>query len=137
MKEKLVACSGAFDIIHAGHIKFLEEARKQGDKLKVFLNSDNSVKKLKGKDRPINNHINRKIVLKALRCVDEVFIFYGDNPCGLIEFVKPDVYVNGEEYGKNCLEKKVVKTYGGKVYIVKNYKGLSTTNILKNKIKLN
>ena len=130
MKLKLVACSGAFDILHAGHIKFLEEARSQGDKLIIFLNSDYSVKKLKGKNRPINNQTNRKIVLKALSCVDEVFIFNEDDPTKLIELFKPDVYVNGEEYSKNCLEKKVVKTYKGKIYIVKKYQNLSSTRIL-------
>lgn len=130
MKPKLVACSGVFDIIHAGHIKFLEEARSQGDKLIIFLNSDSSVKQLKGLNRPINNQTNRKTILKALRCVDDVFIFNDLDPTRLIQFFKPDVYVNGEEYGKNCLEKKVVKTYGGRIYIVKKYKNLSSTNIL-------
>jgi len=130
MKTKLVACSGVFDIIHAGHIKFLKEARRQGNKLIVFLNSDTSTKQLKGPDRPINNQEVRKT--RLLKYADEVIIFNELDPIKLIRFFKPDIYVNGEEYGENCLEKEAVNSYGGKIYIVKKYKNLSTTNILKN-----
>lgn len=132
--KKIVTCNGCFDIIHAGHIKFLKEAKERGDVLIVGLNSDRSVKENKGEKRPINNEKDRAIVLAALEMVDYVTIFDEKTPIELLEIIKPDVHVNGEEYGENCIEALIVKKYGGKVYIVKLKKGFSTTNLIK-KIK--
>lgn len=132
--KKIVTCNGCFDILHAGHIKFLREAKAQGDVLIVGLNSDSSVKQNKGVERPINNENNRAEVLAALEMVDYVIIFNEKTPIPLLGIIKPNVHVNGEEYGKNCIEAETVKKYGGKLQIVKLKEGYSTTNLIK-KIK--
>jgi rfaE bifunctional protein nucleotidyltransferase chain/domain len=97
----IVATNGCFDILHAGHVQYLQEAKSLGDKLVVGLNSDKSVKKLKGKARPFNNQKNREIVLSALECVDEVIIFDSINCSSFLEQVKPDIYVKGGDYKLN------------------------------------
>jgi len=132
--KKIVTCNGCFDILHRGHIKFLKEAKKQGDILIVGLNSDKSVKQNKGPKRPINKEKDRAIVLSALEMVDYVVIFNEKDPRKLLSVVKPDVHVNGEEYGKNCIEANTVKKYGGRIYIVKLKKGFSSSKIIE-KIK--
>jgi rfaE bifunctional protein nucleotidyltransferase chain/domain len=129
--KKIVTCNGCFDIIHAGHIKFLAEAKKQGDILIVGLNSDQSVKANKGPQRPINNEKDRAFVLAALEMVDYVTIFEQSVPIKLLEAIKPDVHVNGEEYGENCIESATVKKYGGKIYLVRLKQGCSTTDIIR------
>lgn len=129
--KKIVFCSGCFDILHKGHIKFLEEAKKQGDILIVALNSDSSVKQNKGEGRPLNSGENRAKVLASLDLVDYMVIFSEKNPIKLIELIKPEVFVNGEEYGENCIEAPTVKKYGGRIYIVKNYGGFSTTKLIE------
>ncbi|MBI4439879.1 adenylyltransferase/cytidyltransferase family protein [Candidatus Woesearchaeota archaeon] len=128
--RKIVTCNGAFDILHLGHIKFLEEAKSQGDVLIVGLNSDASIKRYKSKDRPINNQDSRAAVISALEMVDYVVIFDEDDPRKLLEAIKPDVHCNGEEYGENCIEAETVRKYGGRVHLIKKYKGLSTTGML-------
>lgn len=132
--KKIVTCNGCFDILHTGHIKFLEEAKKQGDILVVGLNSDSSVKSIKGEKRPINTEENRAIVLAALSLVDYVVIFSEKDPRNLLEIIKPDVHVNGIVYGENCIEAETVKKYGGRIYLVKNFGGFSTTKLI-DKIK--
>ena len=132
--KRIVTCNGCFDILHAGHIKFLEEAKQQGDILIVGLNSDSSVKKNKGPKRPINNEKDRAIVLAALQCVDYITIFEEKTPIELLEAIKPDIHVNGEEYGENCIEAPIVKKYGGNIHLIKLKEGFSTTNLI-NKIK--
>lgn len=129
--KKIVTCNGAFDILHIGHIKFLEEAKKQGDILIVGLNSDSSVKLNKKQGRPVNTEENRAGVLAAVEFVDYITIFSEKDPRRLLEVIKPDVHVNGEEYGKNCLEANTVKKYGGRMYTVKLKKGYSTTNLIR------
>ncbi|MDP7115610.1 MAG: adenylyltransferase/cytidyltransferase family protein [Candidatus Woesearchaeota archaeon] len=129
--KKIVMCNGSFDILHAGHIKFLTEAKGQGDVLVVGLNSDSSIKKYKSEDRPINKEGDRAFVLAALFVVDYVVVFSDVNPIKLLEVVKPSVFVNGVEYGEDCVESEVVKKFGGRVHLVENYKGLSSTKIIE------
>ena len=95
--SKIVFTNGCFDIIHPGHIQVLQFAKSLGDKLIVGINSDSSVKRLKGPDRPINNQEDRKKVLEALRCVDQVVIFDEDRPIRLIKALRPDIVVKGGE----------------------------------------
>jgi glycerol-3-phosphate cytidylyltransferase len=132
--KKIVTCNGCFDIIHSGHIKFLTEAKRQGNILIVGLNSDSSVGQIKGKSRPIYGEKDRAIILEALGCVDFVVIFNETTPNNLLEIIRPDVHVNGKEYGENCVEAPTVKKYGGKIYLVERKGGDSTTRIM-DKIK--
>lgn len=129
--KKIVTCNGCFDILHTGHIKFLNEAKQQGDVLIVGLNSDSSVKQNKGPKRPINNEKDRATVLAALEMVDYVVIFNEKTPIELLEAIKPHVHINGEEYGENCIEAPTVKKHGGRIHIAKLKEGYSTTNLIK------
>ncbi|MBW2981198.1 adenylyltransferase/cytidyltransferase family protein [Candidatus Woesearchaeota archaeon] len=129
--KKIVTCNGCFDILHVGHIKFLREAKQQGDVLIVGLNSDKSVKMSKGPKRPINNQDDRAEVVSALEIVDYVTVFDEKDPRKLLSIIKPDVHCNGEEYGKGCIEGDIVKRYGGKIYLIKLVKGFSTTKIIE------
>ena len=123
-----VFTNGCFDILHIGHVRCLEYAKKQGDYLIVGLNSDTSVKKLKGKDRPFNTQSLRKEMLEALRCVDEVIIFEEGTPYNLIFKIKPDIIVKGGDYTHD----EVVGNGIAEVKIFNFVDGHSTTNILKN-----
>jgi rfaE bifunctional protein nucleotidyltransferase chain/domain len=134
--KKIVTCNGCFDILHVGHIKFLKEAKEQGDVLIVGLNSDSSVKENKGEERPINNENDRAQVLAALEMVDYVTIFDEKTPIPLLEVIKPDIHCNGGEYGENCIEAETVKKNSGRIYIVKLVKNYSTTDIIE-KAKIN
>ncbi|MEW5950636.1 MAG: D-glycero-beta-D-manno-heptose 1-phosphate adenylyltransferase [Elusimicrobia bacterium] len=125
---KVVFTNGCFDIIHAGHVKSLEKARSFGDILIVGLNSDLSVKKLKGKNRPINKFLDRAAVLAAFYCVDYVVGFSEDTPYRLIKGIKPDILVKGGDYNP----KEVVGAeFSGKVKIIPLLKGRSTTKIIE------
>lgn len=129
--KKIVFTNGCFDILHVGHITYLKKARSFGDILVVGLNSDNSVKNLKGKDRPINRENDRAFVLDSLSCVDFVIIFDEDTPYDLIKKIKPDILVKGGDYiNKNVVGSDIVKD----VRIVDFVPNASTTNIV-NKIK--
>lgn len=133
--KKIVATSGCFDILHAGHVTYLEEAKEKGDILIVLLNGDISVQKLKGKERPIVAQEERAIVLSGLACVDYICIFEQTVPCDAIEHLHPDIWVKGEDYaGKNIIEADVIKAYGGLICYVPMKKGCSSTNIIE-KIK--
>ncbi|MBI2663152.1 adenylyltransferase/cytidyltransferase family protein [Candidatus Woesearchaeota archaeon] len=135
--KKIVTINGSFDIIHRGHLSILEEAKKQGDILVVGLNSDKSVREWKKhigyKDwekRPYNTEKDRAELLAGFKCVDYVTIFNEPDCLKFVESIKPDVHVNGSEYGKDCIEAPIVKKYGGKVYIVKIKGNLSTSNLI-------
>jgi len=128
--KRVVAVSGTFDILHAGHVFFLEEAKRQGDILVVFLNSDASVKRYKGAERPIIPQEERIKIITALACVNYSFIFNDDNPNKILEFLKPDVYCNGSEWGTNCIEKDIVEKNGGVLCVIE-HQGQSTTDIIK------
>ncbi|MCV3549141.1 D-glycero-beta-D-manno-heptose-7-phosphate kinase [Campylobacter sp. CNRCH_2013_0671h] len=125
--QKVVFANGCFDIMHYGHIKYLEKAKKLGDILVVGLNSDESVKRLKGNSRPINLEFQRACVLASMYFVDYVVIFNDDTPYELIEFLKPDVLVKGADYkGKEVVGSNLVK----KVELIDFEDGFSTTNII-------
>lgn len=128
--KKIVTTNGCFDILHAGHVKTLTESKAQGDILIVGLNSDDSVRRLKGPTRPVNNEFSRACALAALDCVDYVFIFGEDNPIAFLEVLKPDVHTNSEEYGENCVEAETVKKKSGKIHLIKKIPGISTTKII-------
>ncbi len=132
--KKVVFTNGCFDILHVGHISYLENAKKQGDILIVGVNSDASTKRLKGPTRPINNENDRACMLSALKSVDYTVIFDEDTPEDLIAYLKPSIHVKGGDYKKEDLpETKIVEAYGGKVVILNFVEGKSTTNII-NKI---
>ncbi|MFC1454915.1 D-glycero-beta-D-manno-heptose 1-phosphate adenylyltransferase [Candidatus Undinarchaeota archaeon] len=129
---KIVFTNGVFDILHVGHIKYLEEAKGHGDTLIVGLNSDSSVKKIKGEGRPINDESSRASVLSSLSSVDYIVIFSEDTPEKLISALKPDVHVKGGDYNETDLpEAEVVKSYGGKIIIVPLVEGYSTTSLIE------
>lgn len=131
--KRLVFTNGVFDILHAGHVTYLQQARDLGDLLIVGMNSDDSVRRLnKGPERPINPLADRATVLSALRCVDGVVSFGEDTPVRLIEALHPEVHVKGGDYDADLLpETPIVRSYGGEVVIIPLLPGRSTTEILK------
>lgn len=134
--KKIVTTNGSFDIFHYGHVKLLEEAKKQGDVLIVGINSDRSVKEYKGPDRPINPERARAGVIAALEAVDYVFLFDDTIPNRWLELIHPDIHCNSSEYGENCVEKPILDKIGAKLVLIGRdaNDGLSTTNMIK-KIK--
>ncbi|MDD5137132.1 MAG: D-glycero-beta-D-manno-heptose 1-phosphate adenylyltransferase [Candidatus Omnitrophica bacterium] len=133
--ERIVFTNGCFDILHVGHVDYLAKARKMGDVLVIGLNSDLSVKRLKGTERPLNSQVDRAKVLSALSSVDYVTIFDEDTPERLIEKIRPDILVKGGDWKEaNIAGAAFVKSYGGKVRIVPFVKGYSTTLVV-NKLR--
>ena len=130
--DKIVFTNGCFDILHAGHVRYLTAAKNFGDVLIVGLNTDESVRRLKGDSRPINSQDDRAEVLLGLKAVDHV-IFFGEQTAeALIADVKPNIYVKGGDYTLETLpEAKIVRQYGGRVEFVNLVAGRSTTNILE------
>jgi len=134
--QKVVLTNGCFDILHLGHIDYLEKARSLGQKLVVAVNSDDSVKRLKGINRPINDQVSRMRILAALQFVDGVVSFNEDTPLKLIEEILPDILVKGSDYKiGNIVGADIVLQNGGKVKTIDLVKGYSTTNIIKKLIK--
>lgn len=130
--KKIVFTNGCFDILHIGHIRYLEAAKKLGDILIVGVNTDDSVKRLKGAERPINTENDRVEMLAALDCVDYVVKFGEDTPHELIKKVQPDILVKGGDYKlEDVIGKDVVEARGGKVVILPFVKGKSTTNVIQ------
>lgn len=136
LSNKIVFTNGCFDILHTGHVTYLQEAKKLGNKLVVGLNSDNSVKRLnKGPSRPLQDEQSRAIVLAALTAVDAVVIFDEDTPLELIKAVKPDVLVKGGDWKpEQIVGGDFVTQNGGKVVSIPFVEGYSTTRI-EEKIK--
>lgn len=129
--QKVVFTNGCFDVLHLGHIEYLLQARKQGDCLVIGLNSDTSVKRLKGENRPINNQNARAIVLAALQFIDFIILFEEDTPLNLITAIQPQVLVKGGDYTiENTVGADVVQKYGGKVIIINFVEGYSSTTII-------
>lgn len=129
--QKVVFTNGCFDILHAGHVRYLTQARAQGDCLVLGLNSDASVRRLKGPERPINNEQDRAEVVGALKAVDYVVIFDEPTAEQLIAKVRPDIYVKGGDYTLDTLpEAKIVQSYGGRVAFIDMVAGRSTTNVI-------
>jgi rfaE bifunctional protein nucleotidyltransferase chain/domain len=131
----LVFTNGCFDILHLGHVDYLEKAKNTGDKLIVGLNTDASVRLLKGPDRPINDEMSRARLLAALSFVDLVILFNEATPLELIRAVEPDILIKGNDYEiKNIVGAKFVMENGGKVITLDLIEGVSTTRII-DKIK--
>jgi len=129
---KTVFTNGCFDILHVGHVRYLKESAKFGDILIIGLNSDSSVKRLKGESRPINNESDRAELLSELGFVDYVVIFEEDTPECLLDEIKPDIYTKGADYTLDTLpEAKTVLKNGGKVEFINLVEGKSTTNVIK------
>lgn len=126
---KIVFTNGCFDILHRGHVEYLQKARELGDLLILGLNSDSSVKRLKGENRPINNEEDRAIVLSALECVDFVIIFDDDTPFELIKNLKPDILVKGGDYK---LENVIGREFAKETILIDFVDGYSTTKTIKN-----
>lgn len=130
--KKIVTTNGCFDILHTGHVRILEAAKELGDVLIVGINTDDSVKRLKGPERPINCDSDRAEVIGALKSVDFVTIFPEDTPVEFLEQVKPDIHVKGSDYKPSDLaETPVVEKHGGQVHILNLVDGKSTTGILE------
>lgn len=130
--RKIVFTNGCFDILHRGHLEYLNEAKKLGDILVVGLNSDNSVRELKGPDRPVNNEKDREFMLLNLKAVDNVWIFNDLTPLKLIIDLKPDVLVKGGDWQiDQIVGAKEVLESGGEVFSLNFVDGYSTTNIIK------
>jgi rfaE bifunctional protein nucleotidyltransferase chain/domain len=129
--ESVVFTNGCFDILHRGHVEYLNQAKSLGKYLVIGLNSDSSVKKLKGEDRPVNNETDRAFVLSNLKCVDAVIIFDEDTPYDLINTVRPDFLVKGGDWKEEqIVGSDIVKSYGGKVISLKFVDSYSTSNII-------
>ena len=130
-RKKIVFTNGCFDLLHVGHIRYLAQAKKLGDFLIIGLNSDRSVKKLKGKDRPINSFEDRATLLSALNSVDLVIKFEEQTPEDLIKDIVPDVLVKGGDYNiKDIVGYQIVIQNGGQVKTLSFYDGYSTTNYI-------
>jgi rfaE bifunctional protein nucleotidyltransferase chain/domain len=137
-KGKVVFTNGCFDILHLGHVDYLEKARNLGEKLVVGLNTDASVQRLKGPDRPICDQNSRAHVMASLEFVDAVILFDEETPLELISFVKPDILVKGNDYTvENIVGADVVMKNGGSVETVPLVNGYSTTNVIKKIKQLN
>ena len=134
-RKKIVFTNGCFDLLHVGHIRYLAQAKKLGDFLIIGLNSDSSVKALKGKDRPINSFEDRAVLLSALTSVDLVVIFEEQTPANLIKDIVPDILVKGGDYNiEDIVGYQTVMQNGGQVKTLSFYGGYSSTNYI-NKIK--
>lgn len=132
LNRKIVFTNGCFDILHPGHISYLREAKALGDVLIVGLNSDASVRRLKGNSRPIMTQDERALLLVALEMVDLVIIFDEDTPIETLEIIKPDIHVKGGDYkAKNLPEYPIVKAYGGAVKILSFVDGKSTSGVIE------
>ena len=132
--KRIVATNGCFDLLHVGHVRYLEAARAQGDVLVVGVNGDQSVRELKGSGRPINNERDRADVLAALESVDLVTIFPEARATRFIELVAPDVYVKGGDYSSETLdaeERAALQKIGSKIDILPFEKGYSTSGIIE------
>jgi rfaE bifunctional protein nucleotidyltransferase chain/domain/rfaE bifunctional protein kinase chain/domain len=130
--RRIVFTNGCFDVLHRGHVAYLEQARRLGDVLIVALNSDASVARLKGPDRPVNPEADRASVMAALRCVDHVVIFSEDTPISLLELVRPEVYAKGGDYTPQMLpETPVVRRLGGEVRVLDYLSDHSTSAIVR------
>lgn len=130
--NKIVFTNGCFDLIHIGHVRYLTEAKKLGDVLIVGLNSDDSVRRLKGSNRPITPQEERAEILDALKPVDIVVVFEEDTPTELIKKVRPNVLVKGGDYTlEQIVGADLVKSTGGEVIVIPYVKDKSTTNLIE------
>src|SRR6516162_10184434 len=132
--KKLVVTNGCFDLLHLGHVTYLETARNQGDALLVGVNGDRAVRQLKGRDRPLNEEHDRAAVLAALESVDGVCIFPESTATRFLAAAQPDIYVKGGDYTLDTLnrdERRTVEQTGGKIVLIPFVQGKSTTGLLQ------
>jgi D-beta-D-heptose 7-phosphate kinase/D-beta-D-heptose 1-phosphate adenosyltransferase len=130
--QRVAFTNGCFDVLHAGHVQYLQEARAQGDLLVVGLNDDASVRRLKGPNRPVNSVADRALVLAALEAVDYLLFFEEPTPWELIQAIRPDVLVKGADYRREeVVGADFVESYGGRVHLAPLRKGYSTTRLLQ------
>lgn len=129
-QKKIATLNGSFDLLHAGHLQIIFEASQVGDILIVALNTDHSIQQYKSPKRPIIPLKYRLQMMAALEFVDFVTWFEETDPRQLLSIIKPDVHVNGSEYGENCIEAATVKAHGGKIHLVPLIPGLSTSTII-------
>ena len=137
--NKIVTTNGSFDILHFAHIKILQEAKRQGEKLVVLLNSDESIKRFKGSQRPIIPEKERAGMLASLECVDYVVIFNQDKPLELIEDIKPHIHAKGGSFIEERIkeEKQLLERWGGEFKNFELEEGFSTTNIINTVLEKN
>lgn len=134
--EKIVFSNGCFDILHRGHIEYLAKAAALGTKLVIGLNTDASVKRLKGEQRPVNDQESRALLLSSLIFTDKIIFFDTDTPLELIQFIQPDILVKGSDYKpEEIVGYDIVKAKGGTVSTIEQTPGFSSTSIL-NKIQI-
>jgi len=129
--KKIATLNGSFDLLHAGHLHIIYQASLQADILIVALNSDSSIKQYKSPLRPIVPLEYRLKMMAAIGFVVYVTWFDELDPRKILSLIKPDVHVNGAEYGKNCIEKEIVESYGGRIHIVELIPSLSTTSLIE------
>jgi rfaE bifunctional protein nucleotidyltransferase chain/domain len=137
--QQLVLTNGIFDLLHSGHVRYLEEAGATGDVLVVGLNSDSSTRTLKGPQRPIIPQEERAYLLAALRCVDYVTVFEQRTAEELVATLQPDIYVKGGDYTPDdprLPEARVVRSYGGQVVLLPYHEGFSTTSLIERLVRL-
>ena len=134
--QSIVFTNGCFDVIHFGHIHYLKKSKDLGDILIVGVNSDASIKRLKGEGRPVNCQSDRINVIAALQMIDYVYCFDEDTPIKIIDIIKPDIYTKGGDYPLdnmigNGLGENYIKSYGGRAVIIKRINGKSSSGIIK------
>jgi len=130
--EKIVFTNGCFDILHRGHIDYLAKAADEGNMLIVGLNTDNSVQRIKGKNRPIQDQVSRAMILASLQFVSAVVLFDEDTPYELIKFVQPDVLIKGSDYrAEDIVGSDIVKAKSGEVKTIDYLEGFSTSSIVE------
>jgi len=129
--KRIVTYNGSFDVLHVGHIKSIQEAKAQGDILIILLNSDASIRIYKGPNRPIVSQRERIIMIAAIDAVDYVSVFNDINPKKVLARIKPNVHCNGSDWGRSCIERKVVEENGGRICILRWERGHSTTDLIK------
>ena len=130
--RRVVFTNGVFDILHPGHIRYLQQARALGDLLIVGLNSDASVRRNKGPQRPINDEAERGELLEALECVDAVVVFDEDTPAEIIKAVQPDILVKGADWAEDAIVgRETVESRGGQSFAFRSSRGISTTEIIR------
>ncbi len=135
LKQKnktIVTTNGCFDILHVGHVRYLKQTKALGDVLIIALNTDRSVRALKGPKRPLNSENDRAEVLAALECVDYVVLFDEDTPAELLDKIKPDIHAKGGDYNIDTLpEAKIITKNGGRVVFIPLVEGKSTTSLIE------
>lgn len=130
-QKKIATLNGSFDLLHAGHLQIIFEASQVGDILIVALNTDQSIQQYKSPKRPIIPLEYRLQIMAALEFVNYVTWFDETDPRRILSIIKPDIHVNGAEYGEKCIEAETVHSYGGKIHIVQLVPGLSTSTVIK------